>query len=155
MSIDELFFHRTRPLPRWEIIGHPIDTLSVTICYAWTWLATPTPYSVWVFVGLCAFSCACITKDEFIHTTHCSVGEHWLHAALFVLHPVALGIAALLWSAQGPDVLTPALAHWSGLALPEPGPARTLLAAQSVLVALFTSYQIVYSTILYAAARRA
>jgi hypothetical protein len=50
-----------------------------------------------VYLGLCAVSCLEITKDEWQHRELCSGFENWLHALLFILHPVALGWAAWLW----------------------------------------------------------
>ena len=49
MMVDELHFHRRRGLPRWERIGHPLDTATVLVCYGTaltlspgqTYLATP------------------------------------------------------------------------------------------------------------------
>ncbi len=29
MAVDEVHFHRQRGLPRWERLGHPLDTLTV------------------------------------------------------------------------------------------------------------------------------
>ena len=42
MLVDELLFHRRRGLPRWERIGHPIDTLSVLACYGVSLWLPPT-----------------------------------------------------------------------------------------------------------------
>ncbi len=97
MLFDEFYFHRRRGLPRWERIGHPIDTLSVLACYAivlsWDW----SPRALAAYAGAAAVSCLLITKDEFVHAGRCQPAEQWLHAALFVLHPIVLGSAALLW----------------------------------------------------------
>jgi len=30
--LDEYVFHIKRALPKWERIGHPLDTLSVVVC---------------------------------------------------------------------------------------------------------------------------
>jgi 2-polyprenyl-6-hydroxyphenyl methylase/3-demethylubiquinone-9 3-methyltransferase len=87
MIVDEGVFHRRRTLPRWERLGHPIDTLTLVACIVWL-LALPghtVGYTV-----LAALSCITITKDEWVHREHCSAGELWLHSLLFVLHPVVL-----------------------------------------------------------------
>jgi len=68
MTADEFVFHRKRRLPRWERLGHPLDTLSAALCYGWLVLASPaSSHALLVYVGLCAFSCVLITKDEFVH----------------------------------------------------------------------------------------
>ena len=57
MLVDELLFHRARGLPKWERIGHPLDTLTVVTTYAWALLHTPTKGAVVGFALLAAFSC--------------------------------------------------------------------------------------------------
>jgi hypothetical protein len=99
MAADELWFHRKRGLPRWERIGHPLDTLTVVLCLAWILSIQPTRKSVIAFVMLAAFSCFFVTKDEPIHWNRCSVGEQWLHSMLFMLHPLVLASAAFVWPA--------------------------------------------------------
>lgn len=100
MSADEFVFHRKRGLPRWERLGHPLDTLTTALCYGWLVL-TPasTPHALVIYVGLCAFSCLFITKDEFVHSRLCEPLETWLHAVLFVLHPIVFLAFGLLWRA--------------------------------------------------------
>lgn len=89
MAVDEFVFHRRRGLPRWERLGHPLDTLTALACYAWLLFAPATkPSTLGVYLGLCAFSCLFITKDEFVHARLCGPQETWLHAVLFVLHPI-------------------------------------------------------------------
>jgi len=105
MAADELYFHKRRGLPRWERIGHPLDTLTVVLCLGWILAVAPSRQAVGVFVGLAVFSCVFVTKDEKVHRSHCSAGEHWLHALLFMLHPIVLLSAALLW----PSVRKPGL----------------------------------------------
>lgn len=100
MLVDELHFHRKRGLPRWERVGHPVDTLSVLACYAITLSLTPTPsHAVWYLLAA-VFSCLLITKDELVHAQHCAPAELWLHSVLFVLHPIVLAVGALLWFQQ-------------------------------------------------------
>ena len=100
MLIDELYFHRQRGLPLWERVGHPLDTLSVLACYVFALAVTPTSAALAGFVALAAFSCLLVTKDELVHAQRCRPAEQWLHSLLFVLHPVVLGVAALLWQRQ-------------------------------------------------------
>lgn len=132
MAVDELRFHRARGLPRWERIGHPLDTLTVLLCFAWIALVPFGPAALGVYVALAVASCACITKDEAVHATRCSPGEHWLHAVLFVLHPIVLGAAALLWPA-----VHGAAPAWLG----DGGAATTIFFAELALTVLFGLYQ--------------
>ena len=97
MLVDELYFHRQRKLPLWERLGHPLDTLSVLGCYVLALCLAPTGSNLWLYAGLAGVSCLLVTKDEWIHSAHCRPAEQWLHAVLFVLHPVVLGVGALLW----------------------------------------------------------
>ena len=104
MFVDEWVFHRKRGLPRWERLGHPLDTLSASLCYGWLVAIPPShPYGLSVYVGLCAFSCLFITKDEFVHAKVCEPLENWLHAVLFVLHPIVFLAFGLIWR-SGTDV---------------------------------------------------
>jgi hypothetical protein len=98
MFFDELVFHRKRGLPKWERWGHPLDTLTAVLCYGWLKL-TPaqSPHALAVYVALCAFSCLFITKDEFVHARLCEPTETWLHALLFVLHPLVFLGFGLIW----------------------------------------------------------
>jgi hypothetical protein len=128
MSVDEFVFHRKRGLPRWERLGHPLDTLTTALCYAWLVLTPPGhSHALGVYVALCAFSCLFITKDEFVHAQLCEPFETWLHAVLFVLHPIVfLGFGVIwrsgtdLWLIELELALTLALlahqlVYWSSL----------------------------------------
>ncbi len=99
MFFDEWWFHRARGLPRWERVGHPLDTLTVAACYAWLSLAPRIPSSTYAYAGLAAFSCLFVTKDEVVHQRLCTRAECWLHAMLFVVHPIVLALFALAWLA--------------------------------------------------------
>ncbi len=94
MFVDEFYFHEKRGLGRWESLGHPLDTSTVLACYGFLLWGSP---SVVIYIGLCAFSCLFITKDEFVHREQCSPVEHWLHSLLFLLHPVCFTAAYHLW----------------------------------------------------------
>jgi hypothetical protein len=123
MAVDEFYFHRRRGLPRWERIGHPLDTLSVMICYIYILNQAFSADALLVYIGLAGFSCVLITKDEMIHQDHCSKWETWLHAVLFVLHPLTFVAAGFLWSQNS---------H------------REWILGQTVLIILFMLYQIFY-----------
>ncbi|MCM2278886.1 MAG: hypothetical protein NDJ89_12495 [Oligoflexia bacterium] len=127
---DELVFHRKRGLPRWERLGHPLDTLSVVACLLWLLTRPFTPHALAIYVLLALFSTLLVTKDEWVHASHCPPGEHWLHSILFALHPMMLGAAAGLWflAVDGKD---------SGLFFP-------VIGAQAALAASFAVYQAVY-----------
>lgn len=122
MAADEGYFHHRRGLPRWERLGHPVDTLTVALAYAWLVAAAPGPHALAVYAALALVSCLVVTKDEWIHARLCTPGEHWLHAVLFVLHPIVFAGFGLLW--------------WRGHATP--------VVAQLALTAAFGVYQIAY-----------
>ncbi len=104
MALDEGYCHRRRGLPRWERLGHPIDTLVTASCYAWIAFVSPDrPHALAVYVGLSVVSCLVITKDEPVHSKLCGPFESWLHSVLFVLHPTVLLSLALMWLAGGPQ----------------------------------------------------
>jgi hypothetical protein len=98
-ATDEIAFHRKRGLPRWERIGHPLDTLTVLACILWVLWVPPGYGAAWTYAGMAVFSCVFVTKDERVHQRFCPAAEHWLHAVLFSLHPLVLIGAGLLWPA--------------------------------------------------------
>jgi hypothetical protein len=99
MLADEGVCHRKRGLPLWERLGHPIDTLSVAACYGWLVASRPESRALAIYVGLVAFSCLLVTKDEFVHVRICNAFESWLHGVLFMLHPtVFLAFGFIWWS---------------------------------------------------------
>lgn len=134
MIVDEIWFHRRREVPRWERIGHPLDTLTLVVCLAWliTMPARDTG-ALGVYVGLAIFSTLFVTKDEWVHAKLCSAGEQWLHAILFVLHPIVLAAFALTW--------------WSG--------RDELLVGQLIVTVTFLAYQVIYWNVIEPRARRA
>jgi len=124
MGVDEFGCHRRRPVPRWEWLGHLLDTVVFLACLACPLLLDPVPGRIRLYVLLAAASCLLITKDELIHRRLCGGGEQWLHAVLFILHPVVLTAAAWLWLGPVPR-----------------GPARAMLLAQALAVAGFLALQ--------------
>lgn len=120
---DEFYFHYRRNLPLWERIGHPLDTLSVLVCYLWILMHEYNDFNLRVYIGLAVFSSVLVTKDEFVHSQQCEPSENWLHSVLFILHPVTFLSAGIMWI-HGVD--------------------QSFLIGQSVLVGLFTVYQILY-----------
>ncbi len=127
MAVDEGWYHRRRGLPRWERLGHPLDTLTVALCYAWLVARRPDdPHALAVYVALAAGSCLFVTKDEGVHARACCPGEHWLHAVLFVLHPIVFFAFGAIW--------------WSG-------ESSLILRAQLALTLAFMAYQLIYWSI--------
>lgn len=97
MLIDEIYCHRRRTLRLWERIGHPLDTLTFVFCLGWLHFAPRADRSLAVYALLALFSCLFITKDEWEHRDLTSGFENWLHALLFILHPIVLIWAGVLW----------------------------------------------------------
>ena len=97
MIFDELYFHKKRGLGLWEKIGHPLDTLTVIICFAYIITNTYSENNLYIFICLAFFSSVFVTKDEFVHTELCDDKENWLHSILFILHPMCFVSAAYLW----------------------------------------------------------
>jgi len=141
MAVDEIHFHRRRGLPRWERLGHPLDTLTVLACFVWLLAAPPSAFSLNVYAGLSVFSCLFVTKDEPVHSKHCRSGEHWLHAILFILHPLVLLSAGLLWPAWRQQPLS--FIHYTGF-------ERNFLAVNTLLTLAFGLYQLIYWNFLWA-----
>jgi hypothetical protein len=138
MAFDELYFHRRRGLGAWERIGHPFDTLTVLVCMGWALFTRPDRRGVACYVGLALLSSLFITKDEWVHARSCSPGEHWLHAVLFVVHPVSLASIGLLWPAL--HAKADELPAWLVIT----APVAPWLVGQFALTAAFCLYQIVY-----------
>jgi hypothetical protein len=138
--IDEGYFHVRRGLPKWERLGHPIDTFSVLVCMGYT-IFVPFSFSyLMLYIGLAGASCLLVTKDEFVHKAHCPASENWLHAILFTLHPITLASAGFIWPVSQGASVSPWIQSWLG----EPGPLKLFLHIQCGAMALFMVYQIVF-----------
>lgn len=137
--IDEYYFHIKRGLPRWERIGHPLDTFSVLLCLLFVLCV---PYSIGAlkaYIGLAIFSCLLVTKDEFVHKHHCPASEQWLHALLFLNHPIVLTSLGITWLIIE-EAKSPAwVAHLDHSPLLYP-----FLITQTIFITLFLFYQIIY-----------
>lgn len=130
MAWDELYFHHRRGLPLWERLGHPLDTITLAVCVAWTVMRPYTPENLDIFLGLSLFSCLFVTKDEFLHARACAPAENWVHSLLFILHPVCLGVTGWIW------------VSW-------PWPQRAFLPAELAAVLGFLLYQIIFWNFLW------
>jgi hypothetical protein len=126
ITLDEFVFHVKRGLPKWERLGHPLDTLTVVACFAYVAFVPYSALALKIYIGMAIFSCIFVTKDEFVHKEHCPAPEQWLHAILFLNHPVVLTCAGLLW-----------------------GKASTFLTIQAGLAVLFGLYQLVYWNLIW------
>jgi hypothetical protein len=140
IMFDEYYFHIKRGLPLWERIGHPIDTLSVLTCLIFILVVPYSPLALKWYIGLSIFSCLMITKDEWVHKHVCPASEQWLHACLFINHPIVLSAGGIIWW-----VLTGHTAPtWMQSWLNDPGVLRTMLTGQTVAISLFFLYQVIY-----------
>lgn len=97
MTVDEFLFHERRGLPQWEKIGHPVDSFFTFLTLAIPAVFTFNELMLRVYIGFSIFSCLLITKDEFIHSGRCTKAEHWIHAVLFLLHPLVFTTTAVIW----------------------------------------------------------
>lgn len=130
---DEFYYHHKRGLPNWEILGHPLDTLTVLTCYSYIIFASPSPQNLAIYIGLAFFSCLFVTKDEFIHSERCPPAEQWLHSMLFIFHPIVLGVLPLYWYGG----------NFSDFLRPQDFQIfRTFIQGQIVMVTLFLAYQV-------------
>ena len=110
-SVDELYYHRKRGLPRWERLGHPLDLLAFVFC--WAWMATHdfNDTNLCVYVGLTSFACILSTKDEWVHAELCPPGEQWMHSMMFMFNPVVFFCGGFIW-ACAPSTLAVPATHW-------------------------------------------
>lgn len=137
---DEFYFHHKRGLPRWERIGHPLDSLSVLLCFIYVLFCPYDGLHLKIYIGLALFSCIFVTKDEFIHKECCPASEQWLHALLFINHPILLSLLGILWSLYQsvipPSFLIPFLEYRSQIA--------TFLWIQTFFIGSYALYQALY-----------
>lgn len=145
MVFDEGYFHIRRGLPKWERIGHPIDTSSVIACMAFVLFVPFSKQALGLYIALAAFSSILVTKDEFVHKEHCPAAESWLHALLFTLHPITLAMAGFIWPVvQGAEV-SPWISQW----LDHPLHLHSFLKVQLKAMVLFLFYQIIFWNFLW------
>ena len=145
ITLDEGVFHLKRGLPRWERLGHPLDTLTVLACLLFVLFVPYSPFALKIYIGLALFSCIFVTKDEFVHKEHCPALENWLHAVLFTLHPITLTCAGFMWPVVQGEEVTPWISHW----LDDASLLRLFLRTQFGVMALFFCYQIVFWNVLW------
>lgn len=140
IAFDEGYYHLRRGLPRFERIGHPLDTFTILACLVYT-LAVPfSPELLKGYVALALFSSLFVTKDEFVHSEHCCAAEQWLHACLFLNHSIMLTSLGVLWAAMYGAGLSPILATL----VPPKEVIRQILGATVLSISGFMIYQIVF-----------
>jgi hypothetical protein len=98
IAYDEFYFHIKRGLPKWERIGHPLDTFSLILCLSFVLIFSYSKALILPFAVLGTLSCLLVTKDEFVHKEHCDAKEQWLHALLFLNHPLVVISIGYMWS---------------------------------------------------------
>ena len=145
MIFDEGYFHIRRGLPKWERIGHPIDTCSVILCMGFILFVPFSPATLTIYICLAGFSSILVTKDEFVHKEHCPGAENWLHAVLFTLHPITLTCAGFIWPVVQDIEVTPWIARW----LDHKEALRTFLHMQFGTLIFFALYQIIYWNLIW------
>lgn len=140
IGVDEYVFHLKRNLPKWERIGHPLDTLTVLICILFILFVPFSEGALKIYILLAIFSCLFITKDEFIHHEHCAPLEQWLHSVLFVNHSMVLAAAGFMWPfLHSGDFSFKVFKFFKDSTFCE-----VFLILQAVFIFLFMTYQIVY-----------
>lgn len=147
ISFDEFYFHVRRGLPKWERLGHPLDTLTVLACFCFILFVPYSALYLKIYIALAIFSCIFVTKDEFVHKECCPASEQWLHALLFLNHPIVLTAAGLLW----PLVTGAAAPAWMSGLLTYAETLRLILIGQAGAVFVFFVYQLVYWNLLWKA----
>lgn len=138
--LDEGIFHIKRGLPKWERIGHPLDTLSFLACFLFVLFVPFSTFAFVIYTVLACFSCLMVTKDEFIHKECCPAAEHWLHAILFILHPITLAMTAAMWPIKDGT----ALPEWVMPLFNERELLSSFLYMQAGAMTLFLVYQVVF-----------
>jgi hypothetical protein len=144
ITCDEFYFHVRRGLPKWERLGHPLDTLTVLICFLFVLFIPFSALALKIYIGLAIFSCVFVTKDEFVHKECCPASEQWLHAFLFINHPIVLTAAGILWAVINgatPEMFSALREHADSL--------RTFLNIQAASAALFLIYQSIYWNVIW------
>ena len=143
--LDEGYFHVKRGLPKWERIGHPIDTFSVLLCMGFVLWVPFSLQTLIIYIVLATLSSILVTKDEWVHKSHCPPSEMWLHAVLFTLHPITLAVAGFIWPiTKGVELTT-----WIHCWLNEAAYLQTFLQMQFCSMGIFLLYQIVFWNFLW------
>jgi uncharacterized membrane protein len=110
--------------------------LTVLLCLLFPLFVPFYPSTLTLYILLATFSTLFVTKDEFVHKEVCSAEEQWLHALLFILHPITLIAIGLIW---------PAVTGGTSLiALPSPDSLSLFVQLQLGAMTFFFLYQIIF-----------
>lgn len=142
---DEFYFHRKRGLPAWEKIGHPLDTLSVFFALLYLCIFPCNSFHIKIYATLSIISMLMITKDEFIHKDICPKSEMWLHAVLFINHPLLLLSAGFMWASLNDLFLFESLKQLTYFH----DKMAFFLKLQTILTLIFCAHQFIYWNFLY------
>lgn len=145
MLFDEGYFHIRRGLPKWERVGHPVDTFSYLICMSIVLFTDCTPFTMTLYILFSIISCLLITKDEFVHKDLCPAEESWLHALLFILHPIALIVTGLIWPVIQHIEMPSLIMYW----LNDPEKLNQFIIFQYSFIWIFFFYQIIFWNMLW------
>jgi len=143
MVFDEFYYHWKRGLPKWERVGHPIDTMSVISCFALTVFFEFSINNLAIYLGLALFSSLLVTKDEFVHAECCEPAESWLHSVLFVLHPLVLLSMGFGWWLSSMETSVWPVGFLNSLEI-GPDHVQFFLQTQLIMITLFFFYQTIY-----------
>jgi hypothetical protein len=145
IGIDEIYFHHKRGLPKWERIGHPLDTLTVLFCMYMVIFIPVSPIAIKSYIALACFSCLFVTKDEFVHKHFCPAAENWLHALLFTVHPITLTMVGIIWVGISDYKTYSWIKNW----LTNTAFLKQFLLIQAIMMTIFFLYQVIYWNFLW------
>ena len=141
--VDEFYFHFARGLPRWEHLGHPLDTFTVLAPILWQGFSLPSQGNPTVYIVAAAFSCLFVIKDEFVHADVYAPAKH-VHAVPFIVYSLVFATLALLWPLyHAPAGAIVWLEQVRGLA--------SALPVQAAILTLYMFYQAVYWNLIWKA----
>ena len=148
LVFDEFYFHHKRGLPRWECWGHPLDTIVTLSALSLPLFLEFTESNLLIYAFCALFSCLFVTKDEWVHAQHCGGSENWLHAILFLMHPLVFVSFGYLWWQAGSERSIITLEFPTLLSGSEASTIAfsfgAFLRGQIGVMALFAVYQIAY-----------
>src|ERR1700722_5220389 len=86
--VDEFYFHFAPGQPRWERIGHPLDTVTVLAPVLWLLVSAPSERNLTIHTLAAVFSCCFVIKVELVHADRCAPAEHANQAAALALYMI-------------------------------------------------------------------
>lgn len=98
--VDEFYFDFAPGEPRWERIGHPLETFTVLAPVLWLMVSAPSERNLIIYTLAALFSCCFVIKDELVQADRCAPAEHVDHAAALALHIIHQAVYwNLIWKA--------------------------------------------------------